>query len=125
MRILITDDSSFMRTMLKNILDNAGHDVVGEASNGKDALEKYKELRPDLVMMDITMPEVNGIEGVKLIKNFDSGAKIIMCSAIGQKLMVIDAISAGALDFIVKPFTRDNVLRLRCDYEKEDSFFLV
>lgn len=110
MRILITDDSSFMRTMLKNILDNAGHDVVGEASNGKDALEKYKELRPDLVMMDITMPEVNGIEGVKLIKQFDSGAKIIMCSAMGQKLMVIDAISAGALDFIVKPFTRDNVL---------------
>lgn len=96
--------------MLKDILTKAGHEVVGEAEDGKAALERYKELTPDLVTMDITMPNVNGIEAVKSIRAYDSKARVIMCSAMGQQVMVIDAIQAGAKDFVVKPFQRDRVL---------------
>ncbi|HHW54371.1 MAG: response regulator [bacterium] len=109
-RILVVDDAAFMRMMLKDILTKNGFEIVGEAEDGKKALEKYKELQPDLVTMDITMPEMDGIEAVKQIKNFDPEAKIIICSAMGQQAMVIDAIQAGALDFIVKPFQPERVI---------------
>jgi len=109
-RILVVDDAAFMRMMLKDILTKNDFEVVGEAEDGKKALEKYKELQPDLVTMDITMPEMDGIEAVKRIKGFDPEAKIIMCSAMGQQAMVIDAIQAGALDFIVKPFQPERVI---------------
>lgn len=109
-RILIVDDAAFMRMMIKDVLTKNGFEVVGEAENGQKAIEKYKELKPELVIMDITMPEVNGIEAVKEIKAFDSAAKVIMCSAMGQQAMVIESIQAGATDFIVKPFQADRVI---------------
>lgn len=109
-RILIVDDAAFMRMMIKDILSKNGYDIVGEAENGHLALEKYKELKPDLVTMDITMPEMDGITAVKEIRSLDPDANIIMCSAMGQQPMVIDAIQAGARDFIVKPFQPDRVL---------------
>ncbi|WP_216827977.1 response regulator [Alkalihalobacterium elongatum] len=109
-KILIVDDAAFMRMMIKDILTKNGFDVVGEASDGAQAVEKYKELSPDLVTMDITMPEMDGITSLKEIKQIDSNAKVIMCSAMGQQAMVIDAIQAGAKDFIVKPFQADRVL---------------
>ncbi len=109
-RVLIVDDAAFMRMMIKDILSKNGYEVAGEAENGIRAVEKYKELTPDLVLMDITMPEMNGIEAVKNIKALDPGAKIVMCSAMGQQAMVIESIQAGARDFIVKPFQADRVL---------------
>jgi two-component system chemotaxis response regulator CheY len=109
-RILIVDDAAFMRMMLKDILTKNGYVVVGEAENGIVAVEKYKELRPDLVTMDITMPEKDGITALKEIRSIDADAKVIMCSAMGQQAMVIDSIQAGAKDFIVKPFQPDRVL---------------
>lgn len=109
-RILIVDDAAFMRMMLKDILSKNGYEVAGEAENGQKAIEKYRELNPDLVIMDITMPEVDGIEAVKKIKSEDPAAKVVMCSAMGQQAMVIEAIQAGARDFIVKPFQADRVL---------------
>lgn len=109
-RVLIVDDAVFMRMMIKDILNKNGYEVVGEADNGLKAIEKYKEVTPDLVLMDITMPEMNGIEAVKNIKGLDPEAKIIMCSAMGQQTMVIESIQAGAKDFIVKPFQADRVL---------------
>ncbi len=109
-KVLVVDDAAFMRMMIKDILSKNGYDVVGEAENGQVAVEKYKELRPDLVTMDITMPEMDGIAAVKEIKSIDGNAIIIMCSAMGQQSMVIDAIQAGARDFIVKPFQPDRVL---------------
>lgn len=109
-RVLIVDDAAFMRMMIKDILSKNGYEVAGEAENGMKAVEKYKELTPDLVLMDITMPEMNGIDAVKNIKAMDPGAKIVMCSAMGQQAMVIESIQAGARDFIVKPFQADRVL---------------
>ena len=109
-KILIVDDEAFMRMMIKNILIKEGYDVVGEAENGAQAVEKYKELNPDLVTMDITMPEMDGISAVKEIMKINKGAKVVMCSAMGQQAMVIDAIQAGAKDFIVKPFQPDRVI---------------
>ncbi|AGC67598.1 chemotaxis and motility response regulator CheY [Thermoclostridium stercorarium subsp. stercorarium DSM 8532] len=108
--ILIVDDAAFMRMMIKDILVKNGYNVVGEAENGLKAVEKYKELSPDLVIMDITMPEMDGIQAVKQIKKINADAKIIMCSAMGQQAMVIESIQAGARDFIVKPFQADRVL---------------
>ena len=108
--ILITDDAAFMRMMLKDILSKNGYEIAGEAENGKIALDKYMELKPDLVLMDITMPEVDGLTALKNIRATDSNAKVVMCSAMGQQNMVIDAIQSGALDFIVKPFQPDRVL---------------
>ncbi|CEE01403.1 response regulator [Caldifermentibacillus hisashii] len=109
-RILIVDDAAFMRMMIKDILVKNGYEVVGEASDGAQAVEKFKELNPDLVTLDITMPEVDGIAALKQIRAIDPNAKVIMCSAMGQQAMVIDAIQAGAKDFIVKPFQADRVL---------------
>ncbi|MBQ7703944.1 MAG: response regulator [Selenomonadaceae bacterium] len=109
-RVLVVDDAAFMRMMVKDILTKNGYDVVGEAENGMKAVEKYSELHPDLTTMDITMPEMDGISAVKAIRKIDPNAKIIMCSAMGQQAMVIEAIQAGARDFIVKPFQADRVL---------------
>lgn len=108
--ILICDDAAFMRMMIKDILTKNGYNVAGEAENGAKALEKYNEVKPDLVLMDITMPEVDGIQALKNIKAADPNAKVIMCSAMGQQAMVIESIQAGAKDFIVKPFQPDRVL---------------
>jgi len=108
--ILIVDDAAFMRMMIKDILSKNGFNVIGEAENGIKAVEKFSELKPDLVIMDITMPELDGIEAVKKIRTIDGNAKIIMCSAMGQQAMVIEAIQAGAKDFIVKPFQPERVL---------------
>ncbi|WP_163536534.1 response regulator [Gracilibacillus sp. YIM 98692] len=108
-QVLIVDDAAFMRMQLKNIFTSLGHEVVGEAENGKQAAEMYKNLQPDLVSMDITMPEMNGVEATKEIKSEDDQATIVMCSAMGQQQMVLDAIKAGAKDFIVKPFTEERV----------------
>jgi two-component system chemotaxis response regulator CheY len=96
--------------MIRDILTKNGYEVVGEAQDGAQAVERFKELKPDLVTMDITMPEMDGIAALKEIKKIDSSAKVIMCSAMGQQAMVIDAIQAGAKDFIVKPFQADRVI---------------
>ncbi|MCF6410578.1 response regulator [Pseudalkalibacillus salsuginis] len=109
-RILIVDDAAFMRMMIKDILTKNGFEVVGEASDGAQAVELYKEHTPDLVTMDITMPEMDGITALKEIRGLNADAKVIMCSAMGQQAMVIDAIQAGAKDFIVKPFQADRVI---------------
>ena len=108
--ILICDDAAFMRMMIKDILTKNGYTVCGEAENGLRAVEKYSELNPDLVLMDITMPEMDGIQALKKIKENDSSASVIMCSAMGQQAMVIESIQSGAKDFIVKPFQADRVL---------------
>ncbi|HHY90912.1 MAG TPA: response regulator [Clostridiales bacterium] len=108
--ILIVDDVAFMRMMLKDVLTKNGFEVIGEAENGAVAVEKYKELAPRLVIMDITMPEIDGIQAVREIKKIDPNAKIVMCSAMGQQAMVIESIQAGALDFIVKPFQPERVI---------------
>jgi len=109
-RILITDDAMFMRVTLKNLLSNNGYEVVGEAANGKEAVEKYAACHPDLVFMDITMPIMDGIAATRAITTGDPNAKVIMCTAMGQKNMVVEAIQAGAKDFIVKPFKPERVL---------------
>lgn len=109
-RILIVDDAKFMRMTLSNILTKANHEVVGEAENGREAVEKYHELQPDLVTLDITMPEMSGLEAMKAIKKDFPQAKVIMCSAMGQQKMVVESIEAGAKDFIVKPFDEGRVL---------------
>ena len=109
-KILITDDALFMRVTLKNLLTSNGYEVVGEAVNGQDAVEKYAATLPDLVLMDITMPVMDGIMACKTIRETYADAKIIMCTAMGQKNMVIEAIQAGAKDFIVKPFKPERVL---------------
>ncbi len=108
--ILIVDDAAFMRMMLKDILVKSGYNVVGEAENGVKAIEKYKELQPDLVTLDITMPDMDGISALKGIKEVDADARVIMCSAMGQQAMVVEAIQQGAKDFIVKPFQADRVI---------------
>ncbi|MBM7555816.1 response regulator [Halanaerobacter jeridensis] len=107
--ILITDDANFMRTMLAKIVEDNGYEVVGKAENGEDAIQQYKELEPDLVTMDITMPGMDGIEATKEIIDYDPDARIVVCSAMGQKPMVLEAIEAGAKDFIVKPIKPDKV----------------
>lgn len=107
-KILVVDDAAFMRMMLKDMLLKLGHEVV-EAANGVEAIEKYKADNPNLVTMDITMPEMDGITALQGIKKINPGAKVIMCSAMGQQAMVIQAIQSGALDFIVKPFNAERV----------------
>lgn len=109
-RILIVDDAKFMRLTLSNILLKANHEIVGEAETGMDAVTLYRQLTPDLVTMDITMPEMSGLEAMKEIKKEFPQAKIIMCSAMGQQKMVVESIEAGAKDFIVKPFEEGRVL---------------
>lgn len=102
--VLIVDDALFMRMMIKNILSKDGFEVVGEAENGVEAVKKYAELRPDLVTMDIVMPEMDGIEAVRNIIKIDPRARVLMCSAMGQQPLVVEALEAGAKDFIIKPF---------------------
>jgi len=108
--ILLVDDAAFMRMMLKDILTKNGYNIVGEAENGVQAIEKFKELQPDLAILDITMPEMDGIQAAKGIKAAHPDALIIMCSAMGQQSMVVESIQAGARDFIVKPFQPNRVL---------------
>jgi two-component system, chemotaxis family, chemotaxis protein CheY len=109
-RILIIDDAKFMRLTLSNILKKADHEIVGEGENGKEAIRLYEELNPDIVTMDITMPEMSGLEAVKIIKKEHPGPKVVMCSAMGQQKMVVESIEAGAKDFIVKPFDEGRVI---------------
>jgi two-component system, chemotaxis family, chemotaxis protein CheY len=109
-RVLLVDDASFMRMMLKNILVGAGYEVAGEAENGLKAVEIYPSIKPDLVIMDIIMPEMGGIEAVREIVKADPQARILMCSSMGQQSLVVEAIQAGAKDFIIKPFQPSNVL---------------
>ncbi|WP_300379610.1 response regulator [Clostridium sp.] len=109
-KVLIVDDASFMRMMIKDILQKNGFEIIGEAANGIEAVNLYKKEKPDVVTMDITMPDMDGIEAVKEIRAFDPQAKVVMCSAMGQQSMVMDAIKSGAKDFIVKPFQADRVL---------------
>lgn len=109
-RVLIVDDAAFMRMMIKDILVKNGFEVVGEAANGEEGIEKYLELKPDVVTLDITMPKMDGIECLKKIKELDPGVKAVMCSAMGQQALVIEAIGAGAKDFIVKPFQKTRVV---------------
>lgn len=108
--VLICDDALFMRTVLADILRQAGFSVVGEAATGAEAVAKYRELKPDLVTMDIVMPDMGGIEAVREILREFPGARILMCSAMGQQALVVEAIEAGARDFIVKPFQPSRVL---------------
>ena len=108
--VLVCDDAIFMRTMICDILQQSGFEVVGEAETGLQAVEKYQQLRPDLVTMDIVMPEMGGIDAVRHITNLDANARILMCSAMGQQALVVEAIQAGARDFVVKPFQPSRVL---------------
>ena len=108
--MLVCDDAIFMRTMISDILTQAGFEVVGEAESGTQAVEKYHALKPDLVTMDIVMPDMGGIEAVRAICKTDPDAKILMCSAMGQQALVVEAIQAGAKDFVVKPFQPSRVL---------------
>ncbi len=108
--VLVCDDAIFMRTMISDILTQAGYEVVGEAESGSQAVERYKQLKPDLVTMDIVMPDMGGIEAVREIIKTDPAARILMCSAMGQQALVIEAIQAGAKDFVVKPFQPSRVL---------------
>jgi two-component system chemotaxis response regulator CheY len=111
-RVLIVDDALFMRTMLRNIFVESGFEVVGEAGNGNEAVEKYRALGPDLTTMDIVMPEKSGIEALKEIVAIDPRARIVMCSALGQESLIIEALDAGARDFIVKPFKPAKVIEI-------------
>ena len=110
-KILLVDDAAFMRKMIKDTLTKAGYSDLHEAVDGADAVRKYGELQPDLVIMDITMPNMDGLEALKAIRGADSGANVVMCSAMGQEAMVMDAVRSGAKDFIVKPFKADRVLK--------------
>lgn len=109
-KIMICDDAAFMRMMIKDILTKNGYEIAAEAENGAVAVEKYLEAQPDLVLMDITMPDMDGIQALKKIKEIDANANVIMCSAMGQQAMVIEAIQSGAKDFIVKPFQAERVI---------------
>ena len=109
-KVLIVDDAAFMRISIKNTLTKNGFEVVGEAENGAIAVEKYKELKPDVVTMDITMPEMSGLEALKAIVALDANAKIIMVSAMGQEAMVRDSVLSGAKGFIVKPFKEEGLM---------------
>ncbi|MCR4724614.1 MAG: response regulator [Clostridia bacterium] len=109
-RILIADDAAMMRNMLKDMLTKGGYDVIGEAADGVEAVEKYKQLKPDLTILDITMPNLDGIGALKEIIGFDQNAKCIMVSGMGSQATVIESIQSGAKDFILKPFSKSRVL---------------
>ncbi len=108
--VLLVDDAAFMRMTIRKMIEEDGYTIVGEAGNGVEAVQKYMDIRPDVVMLDITMPEMNGVDALKRIKEFDPNAKVIMCSAMGQQVMVAQAIQCGAKDFIVKPFQKDRII---------------
>ena len=109
-RILVVDDAAFMRKMVTDALTKGGHEVIGEAGNGTEAVEQYQTLKPDLTTLDITMPEKDGLSALKDIMALDPSAKVIMCSALGQESKVLESIKLGAKDFVVKPFQADRVL---------------
>ena len=120
-RVLIADDASFMRQMIREIIEPEGHEVVGEATNGIEAVDLFKQLAPDLVTMDIVMPKRSGIDAVKRILADHPTACVVMCSALGQESHVMEALQAGARDFIVKPFKPDSVIAtLKKVLEKAD-----
>ncbi|MFQ5416413.1 MAG: response regulator [Myxococcota bacterium] len=120
-RILVADDASFMRQMIREIVEAEGHEVCGEASDGIEAVEKFKELHPDVITMDIVMPRRSGIDAVRGIVELDPTAQIVMCSALGQETLVTEAMQAGAMDFIVKPFKPASVLEtLKKVLEKDE-----
>jgi len=110
-KILVVDDAGFMRKMVQTHLSKAGYTEFVEGEDGARAVELYKEIKPDLVIMDITMPNLNGIEALRQIKDYDAEAKVVMCSAMGQEAMVMEAIKLGALDFIVKPFKAERIVQ--------------
>ncbi|HJB80906.1 response regulator [Flavonifractor plautii] len=110
-KILIVDDAAFMRKVIRDTLTKEGYSDIHEAVDGQDAVEKYFELKPDLVLMDITMPNMDGLEALKAIRAKDSNANVVMCSAMGQESMVVEAVQAGIKDFIVKPFKSDRLLK--------------
>jgi len=110
-KLMICDDAEFMRMMISQIVTGDGYEVVGEAQTGKEAVETYKQLRPDAVTMDIVMPELTGIEAVRAISEFDADARILMVSAVGQEKLVGEALKAGAGDFVVKPFQPEALLQ--------------
>ncbi len=110
-KVLVVDDASFMRMMIKNILLKNSFEVAGEAADGLQAVEMYKATQPDAVLLDVTMPQMDGLQALIEIKKFDPNAKVIMCSAMGQESMVIEAIKSGALDFIVKPFQPERIIK--------------
>ena len=121
-RILVADDASFMRQMIREIVELEGHEVVAEASDGIEAIDQFKNHHPDIVTMDIVMPRRSGIDAVKAILEFDPTARVVMCSALGQETLVTEALQAGARDFIVKPFKPDSVVNtLKKVLEKEDQ----
>ena len=109
-RVLIVDDAAFMRKMLGDVLAKGGHEVIGEGANGSEAVAQYQALRPDIMTLDITMPEKDGLAALREILTLEPGAKIVMCSALGQESKVLEAIKSGAKDFVVKPFQPDRVL---------------
>ncbi|WP_027400159.1 response regulator [Anaerovorax odorimutans] len=110
-KILLVDDAAFMRMMLKDTLSKNGYTDLYEAADGLQAVEKYKEVQPDLVILDITMPNMDGLEALKTIKSINPNSVVVMCSAMGQEAMVIEAIKSGAKDFIVKPFKPDRIIK--------------
>ena len=109
-RILVVDDAAFMRKMVSDALTKGGHEVVGEAGNGVEAIERFQELKPEVMTLDITMPEKDGLSALREIIALDPGARVIMCSALGQESKVLQAIKLGAKDFVVKPFQADRVI---------------
>lgn len=116
-KILLVDDASFIRTLLRRIVEENGHYVIGEACNGIEAISKYKELNPDLIFMDITMPEMDGITTIKEIRQIDHVVKIVVCSAMSQKKMVLEAVKSGADDFIEKPFKEEKIIEVLNSFE--------
>ncbi|MCI8576649.1 MAG: response regulator [Lachnospiraceae bacterium] len=110
-KIMLVDDAAFMRMMIKKALTASGYDDFVEAQDGAEAVQKYGEEKPDMVIMDITMPNMDGLQALKKIKEADAGAKVVMCTAMGQESMVVDAIKSGARDFIVKPFNADRIVQ--------------
>lgn len=110
-KILIVDDAAFMRKVIRDTLSKEGYTELFEAVDGQDAVEKYQEIKPDLVLMDITMPNMDGLEALKAIRAKDGSANVVMCSAMGQEAMVVEAVQAGTKDFIVKPFKGDRLLK--------------
>jgi two-component system, chemotaxis family, chemotaxis protein CheY len=109
-RVLVVDDAAFMRKMVSDALSGGGHEIVGEAANGSEAVQRFQELRPDVMTLDITMPEKDGLTALREIIAVDPGAKVVMCSALGQESKVLESIKLGAKDFVVKPFQADRVL---------------
>jgi two-component system chemotaxis response regulator CheY len=109
-RVLVVDDAVFMRKMVSDALAKGGHEIVGEAGNGQEAIERYQELKPEVTTLDITMPEMDGIAALKAILDLDPAARVVMCSALGQESKVLEAVKAGARDFVVKPFQPERVL---------------